>query len=114
MLVDLDRVCGSRGLQLSVTKTMCMRNGRVFDALFSLNGTNISECSSCVYLVEVNVADNLAPEEQEETSSLRSFQERRRSPEEDCTTPYPPTRLRCSSCANIRLIVRDLSHTRAG
>ncbi|VDO33592.1 unnamed protein product [Heligmosomoides polygyrus] len=33
------------------------------DASFSLNGTNISECSSCVYLgLEVNMANDLAPE----------------------------------------------------
>ncbi|VDO88588.1 unnamed protein product [Heligmosomoides polygyrus] len=42
---------------------MFMRNGQVSDAPFSLNGTNISECSSYVYLgCEVNMANDLAPE----------------------------------------------------
>ncbi|VDO78590.1 unnamed protein product [Heligmosomoides polygyrus] len=49
--------------QRSLTKTMFMRNGRVSDASFSLNGTNISECSSYVYLGrEVNVASDLSPQ----------------------------------------------------
>ncbi|VDO78568.1 unnamed protein product [Heligmosomoides polygyrus] len=40
-----------------------MRNGRVSDALLSLNGTSISECSSYTYLGrEVNMANDLAPE----------------------------------------------------
>ncbi|VDO99742.1 unnamed protein product [Heligmosomoides polygyrus] len=50
MLADFDRVCGNVELQLNLTKTMFMRNGWVSDAPFSLNGTNISECSSYVYL----------------------------------------------------------------
>ncbi|VDP53912.1 unnamed protein product, partial [Heligmosomoides polygyrus] len=63
MLADFDRVCGDIGLQLNLTKTMFMKNGWVSDAPFSLNGTNISECSSYVYLGrEVNIANNLAPE----------------------------------------------------
>ncbi|VDO67848.1 unnamed protein product [Heligmosomoides polygyrus] len=42
---------------------MFMRNERVPDAPFSLNGTNISECSSYVYLDhDVITADDLAPE----------------------------------------------------
>ncbi|VDP05452.1 unnamed protein product [Heligmosomoides polygyrus] len=63
MLADFDRVCGNVGLQLNLTKTMFMKNGWVSDAPFSLNGTNISECSSYVYLGrEVNMANDLAPE----------------------------------------------------
>ncbi|VDP01768.1 unnamed protein product [Heligmosomoides polygyrus] len=63
MLADFDRVCGSVGLQLNLTKTIFMKNGWVSDAPFSLNGTNISECSSYVYLRrEVNMANDLAPE----------------------------------------------------
>ncbi|VDO91809.1 unnamed protein product [Heligmosomoides polygyrus] len=62
LLADFDRVCGNVGLQLNLTKTMLMRNGQVSDASFSLNGTNISECSSYVYLGrEVNMANDLAP-----------------------------------------------------
>ncbi|VDO78414.1 unnamed protein product [Heligmosomoides polygyrus] len=58
-----DRVCGNVGLQLNLSKTMFMRNGWVSDAPFSLSGTNISECSSYVYLGrEVNMANDLAPE----------------------------------------------------
>ncbi|VDO31171.1 unnamed protein product [Heligmosomoides polygyrus] len=59
MLADFDRVCGNVGLQLNLTKTMFMRNGWVSDAPFSLNGTNISGCSSYVYLGrEVNMAND--------------------------------------------------------
>ncbi|VDL81728.1 unnamed protein product [Nippostrongylus brasiliensis] len=45
MLADFDHACGKIGLQLNLTKTMFMRNGFVPDAPFSLNGTNIFECS---------------------------------------------------------------------
>ncbi|VDP62700.1 unnamed protein product [Heligmosomoides polygyrus] len=63
MLADFDRVCGSLGLQLNLTKTMLMWNVQVSDASFSLNGSNTSECSSYVYLGrEVNMANDLAPE----------------------------------------------------
>ncbi|VDP05579.1 unnamed protein product [Heligmosomoides polygyrus] len=63
MLADFDRVFGNVGPQLNLTKTMFMRNGQVSDAPFSLNGTNISECSSYVYLGrEVKMANDLAPE----------------------------------------------------
>ncbi|VDO19623.1 unnamed protein product [Heligmosomoides polygyrus] len=93
--VDFDRVCGSVGLQLNLTKTMFMkngwerwiaaesyedmfmRNGQVSDAPFSLNGTSISECSSYVYLG--------------------------REEDEERPTPCPPIRLYRSSCPNIRL-----------
>ncbi|VDP05926.1 unnamed protein product [Heligmosomoides polygyrus] len=50
-------------LQLKLAKTMFMRNGRVSDAPFSLNGTKISECSSYAYLGrQVNMANDLALE----------------------------------------------------
>ncbi|VDP38868.1 unnamed protein product [Heligmosomoides polygyrus] len=63
VLADFDRVCGNVGLLLNLRKAMLMRNGQVFYAPFSLNGTNISECSSFVYLGrEVNMANDLAPE----------------------------------------------------
>ncbi|VDP25157.1 unnamed protein product [Heligmosomoides polygyrus] len=63
MLAYFDRVCGNVGLQLNLTKTMFMRNEQVSDSSFSLNGANISECSSYVYLGrEVNMANDLAPE----------------------------------------------------
>ncbi|EYC24768.1 hypothetical protein Y032_0013g2099 [Ancylostoma ceylanicum] len=63
MLADFDDACGKIGLQLNLRKTMFMRTGWVPDAPFSLNGTNISECSSYVYLGrEVNMMNDLAPE----------------------------------------------------
>nr|CDJ86323.1 endonuclease-reverse transcriptase [Haemonchus contortus] len=63
MLAEFDSACGKIGLRLNLTKTMFMRNGLVPDAPFTLNGTNISECSSYVYLGrEVNMTNDLAPE----------------------------------------------------
>ncbi|VDO65315.1 unnamed protein product [Heligmosomoides polygyrus] len=40
----------NRGVQLNLTKTTSTRNGRLSDVPFALSGTNISECSSYVYL----------------------------------------------------------------
>ncbi|VDL84877.1 unnamed protein product [Nippostrongylus brasiliensis] len=63
MLADFDHACGKIGLQLNLTKSMFMRNGYVSDAPFLLIGTNISECSSYVYLGrEVNMTNGLSPE----------------------------------------------------
>uniref|UniRef100_A0A7I4YYM3 Reverse transcriptase domain-containing protein n=1 Tax=Haemonchus contortus TaxID=6289 RepID=A0A7I4YYM3_HAECO len=63
MLAEFDSACGKIGLRLNLTKTMFMRNGLVPDAPFTLNGTNISECSSYVYPGrEVNMMNELAPE----------------------------------------------------
>ncbi|KAK6762112.1 hypothetical protein RB195_022995 [Necator americanus] len=53
MLTEFDETCGCIGLQLNLQKTMFMRNGWVSDAPFTLNGTNISECTSYVYLGEI-------------------------------------------------------------
>ncbi|KAK6735097.1 hypothetical protein RB195_018346 [Necator americanus] len=50
MLTEFDETCGCIGLQLNLDKTMFMRNGWVSDAPFTLNGTNISESTSYVYL----------------------------------------------------------------
>ncbi|VDO81645.1 unnamed protein product [Heligmosomoides polygyrus] len=62
VLFDFDRVCRNVRLQLNLTKTMFMRNGQVSDAPLSLNGTNISECSSYVYPGrEVDISSDLAP-----------------------------------------------------
>ncbi|VDP10630.1 unnamed protein product [Heligmosomoides polygyrus] len=87
------------GLQLNLTKTMFLRNEQVSDAPFSLNGTNISKCSSYAYLGrEVNMAHDLAPElRRRKRAAWGSFQERRRSREEDeeRPTPCPPIRLAC-------------------
>ncbi|KAE9417567.1 hypothetical protein Angca_008283, partial [Angiostrongylus cantonensis] len=63
MLADFDKACGKIGLRLNLKKTMFMKNGLVLFAPFTLNGTNISECSSYVYLGrEINVMADLAPE----------------------------------------------------
>ncbi|VDM57576.1 unnamed protein product [Angiostrongylus costaricensis] len=63
MLDDFDKSCGKIGLRLNLTKTMFMKNGLVSHAPFTLNGTNISECSSYIYLgQEINMMNDLALE----------------------------------------------------
>uniref|UniRef100_A0A0K0DB83 Reverse transcriptase domain-containing protein n=1 Tax=Angiostrongylus cantonensis TaxID=6313 RepID=A0A0K0DB83_ANGCA len=63
MLADFDKACGKIGLRLNLKKTMFMKNRLVLFALFTLNGTNISECSSYVYLGrEIHMMNDLAPE----------------------------------------------------
>ena len=63
MLTEFDETCGCIGLQLNLQKTMFMRNGWVSYAPFTLNGTNISECTSYVYLGrELNMMNDLTPE----------------------------------------------------
>ncbi|KAE9413670.1 hypothetical protein Angca_006203, partial [Angiostrongylus cantonensis] len=63
MLADFDKACGKNGLRLNLTKTMFMKNGLVSFAPFTLNGTNISECSSYVYLGrEISMMNDLAQE----------------------------------------------------
>ncbi|KAE9421882.1 hypothetical protein Angca_005596, partial [Angiostrongylus cantonensis] len=63
MLADFDKACGKIGFRLNLTKTMFIINGLVSFAPFTLNGTNISECSSYVYLGrEINMMNDLAPE----------------------------------------------------
>ncbi|KAK6747460.1 hypothetical protein RB195_000577 [Necator americanus] len=63
MLTEFDETCGCIGLQLNLQKTMFLQNGWVSDAPFTLNGTNISECTSYVYLGrELNMMNDLTPE----------------------------------------------------
>ncbi|KAK6762162.1 hypothetical protein RB195_023032 [Necator americanus] len=63
MLTEFDETCGCIGLQLNLQKTMFMRNGWASDAPFTLNGTNISECTSYVYLGrELNMMNDLTSE----------------------------------------------------
>uniref|UniRef100_A0A0K0DKS6 Reverse transcriptase domain-containing protein n=1 Tax=Angiostrongylus cantonensis TaxID=6313 RepID=A0A0K0DKS6_ANGCA len=63
MLADFVKACGKIGLRLNLKKTMFMKNGLVSFAPFTLNGANISECSSYVYLGrEINMVNDLAPE----------------------------------------------------
>nr|CDJ82855.1 RNA-directed DNA polymerase (reverse transcriptase) domain containing protein [Haemonchus contortus] len=62
MLAAFDKACGKNGLRLNLAKTMFMKNGSVPDAPFTLNGKNISECSSYVYVGrEVNMMNDPAP-----------------------------------------------------
>ncbi|VDM54951.1 unnamed protein product [Angiostrongylus costaricensis] len=63
MLDDFDKACGKIGPRLNLTKTMFMKNGFVSHAPFTLNGTNITECSSYIYLGrKINTTNDLAPE----------------------------------------------------
>ncbi|KAK6755413.1 hypothetical protein RB195_014028 [Necator americanus] len=63
MLTEFDEICGCTGLQLNLQKTMFMHYGWVSDAPFTLNGTNISECTSYVYLGrELNMMNDMTPE----------------------------------------------------
>ncbi|KAK6740804.1 hypothetical protein RB195_008950 [Necator americanus] len=63
LLTEFDETCGCIGLQLNLQKTMFMRNGWVSDAPITLNGTNISECTSYVYLGrELNIMNDLTLE----------------------------------------------------
>uniref|UniRef100_A0A0K0DLV2 Reverse transcriptase domain-containing protein n=1 Tax=Angiostrongylus cantonensis TaxID=6313 RepID=A0A0K0DLV2_ANGCA len=63
MLADFDKACGKIDLRLNLTKTMFMKNGLVSFDPSTLNGTNVSECSSYVYRGrEINTKNDLAPE----------------------------------------------------
>uniref|UniRef100_A0A0K0D8S3 Reverse transcriptase domain-containing protein n=1 Tax=Angiostrongylus cantonensis TaxID=6313 RepID=A0A0K0D8S3_ANGCA len=63
MLADFDKACGKIGFRLNLKKTMLMKNGLVSSAPFTLDGTNIFECSMYVYLGrEINMMNDLAPE----------------------------------------------------
>ncbi|VDO24041.1 unnamed protein product [Haemonchus placei] len=50
ILTEFDSACGNIILRLHLTKKMFIKNGSVPDAPFTLNGTNIIECASYVYL----------------------------------------------------------------
>ncbi|KAK6764023.1 hypothetical protein RB195_024380 [Necator americanus] len=61
MLTEFDETFGCIGLHLQ--KTIFIRNGWVSDAPYTLNGTNISKCTSYVYLGrELNMMNDLNPE----------------------------------------------------
>ncbi|KAK6740768.1 hypothetical protein RB195_008927 [Necator americanus] len=58
-----DETCGCICLLLDLQKTMFMRNGWVSNAPFRLNGMNIFECASYVFLGrELNMMKDLTPE----------------------------------------------------
>ncbi|VDM54368.1 unnamed protein product [Angiostrongylus costaricensis] len=63
MFAHFDKACEKIGLRLNLTKTMLMRNVLAPYAPFTLNGTNISDCSSHVYLGrEIDMLNDLAQE----------------------------------------------------
>ncbi|KAK6736765.1 hypothetical protein RB195_019454 [Necator americanus] len=63
MLGKFDKTCKKIGLQLNLDKAIFMRNEWVSDVPFTLNGTNIFECSSYVYLVrEIKMMNDLTSE----------------------------------------------------
>ncbi|KAK6761159.1 hypothetical protein RB195_022283 [Necator americanus] len=63
ILAEFDQTCACIVLQLNLQKMMIMPNGWVSDAPFTLNGANISECTSYVYLGrETNMMNELTPE----------------------------------------------------
>ncbi|KAK6741950.1 hypothetical protein RB195_009683 [Necator americanus] len=71
MLTEFDKTCGCIGLQLNLRKTTFMPNEWVSDTPLTLNGTNISENTSYIYLGrELNMINPRAG--QEETSGLMS------------------------------------------
>ncbi|KAK6733961.1 hypothetical protein RB195_017621 [Necator americanus] len=60
MLAEFDETCIKIGLWLKLDKVMLMKDGWVSHAPFTLNGTNISECSSYAYLGrEINTMNDL-------------------------------------------------------
>ncbi|XGW32200.1 hypothetical protein V3C99_010408 [Haemonchus contortus] len=114
MLAQFDNACGKIGLRLNLTKTMFMKNGLVPDAPFTLNGKNISECSSYVYLDrEVNMMNDLAPELcRRKRAAWGAFKNI-----EGVVKKTKNIRLRAhlfdtASCFDVRL--RDLDSTKAG
>ncbi|KAK6761670.1 hypothetical protein RB195_022668 [Necator americanus] len=63
MLTEFEETCTCFDLQLNLQKTMSVRNGLVSDPSFTLEGTNISKCTSYVYLGrEMNMMNDLTPE----------------------------------------------------
>ncbi|KAE9413894.1 hypothetical protein Angca_005335, partial [Angiostrongylus cantonensis] len=63
MPTDFDKALGKNSIRLNLKETVLMKNGLVSFAPFTLNGTNISECSSYAYLGrEINMMNDLAPE----------------------------------------------------
>uniref|UniRef100_A0A0K0D7G2 Reverse transcriptase domain-containing protein n=1 Tax=Angiostrongylus cantonensis TaxID=6313 RepID=A0A0K0D7G2_ANGCA len=63
MFEDFDEACGKIGLRLNLKKTMFKKSELVSFPPFTLNGKNISKCSSYVYLgPKINMMNDLAPE----------------------------------------------------
>ncbi|KAK6729480.1 hypothetical protein RB195_006494 [Necator americanus] len=63
MVTEFDETCRCIGLLLNLQKAMFMRNGWITNAPFTLNVTNISECTRYGYLGrELNMMNDLTPE----------------------------------------------------
>ncbi|VDM55585.1 unnamed protein product [Angiostrongylus costaricensis] len=57
MLDDFDKTCGKIGLRVNLTQTALMKDGLVSHAPFTLNGANISKCSSNIYLTPLSAIE---------------------------------------------------------
>ncbi|VDM64658.1 unnamed protein product [Angiostrongylus costaricensis] len=98
MLDDFNKAFGKIALRLNLTETMFIRNGLVSYPTFTLNGTNISERSSYVYLGrDINMINDLA---QEVSRRIRAALEAFKSIEDAvkktkhtrlCAQPFDPT-----------------------
>ncbi|KAK6739396.1 hypothetical protein RB195_008089 [Necator americanus] len=63
MLTEFDKTCGCIGPQLNLQKASSCGTDEYWITPFTLNGTNISECTSYVYLGrELNMMNDLTPE----------------------------------------------------
>uniref|UniRef100_A0A7I4Y7U3 Reverse transcriptase domain-containing protein n=1 Tax=Haemonchus contortus TaxID=6289 RepID=A0A7I4Y7U3_HAECO len=116
MLAEFDSACGKIGLRLNLTKTMFMKNGLVPNAPFTLNGKNISECSSYVYLGrEVNMMNDLAPElcrrKRAAWGALKNIEGVVKKTK-NISALRSPFRHCCPSCFDVRF--GDLDSTNAG
>uniref|UniRef100_A0A0K0DQC9 THUMP domain-containing protein n=1 Tax=Angiostrongylus cantonensis TaxID=6313 RepID=A0A0K0DQC9_ANGCA len=120
MLTDFDKPRGMIGLLLNLTKTMFIRDGLVSLAPLTLNGTNISECSSYVHLGrKINMMNDIAPElSRRKRAAWEAFKKHRGCSEEnkEHPTPCPPFRFNGSSCRNVcvRNLVATVTCNRAG
>uniref|UniRef100_W6NEW2 RNA-directed DNA polymerase (Reverse transcriptase) domain containing protein n=1 Tax=Haemonchus contortus TaxID=6289 RepID=W6NEW2_HAECO len=107
MLAEFDNACGKIGLRLNLTKTMFMKKRLVPDAPFTLNGKNISECSSYMYLgQEVNMMNDLDPELcKRKRAAWGAFKNIEREVKKTENTPAqrPPLRHCCPSCFDVPL-----------
>ncbi|VDM64446.1 unnamed protein product [Angiostrongylus costaricensis] len=84
---------------------MLMKNGLVLHAPFTLNGTNISDCSSYIQLGrEINMVNDLAPElSRRKRAGWGAFKsiEDYSGENKEHPTPCPPFRLNGTFCVNV-------------
>ncbi|KAK6732090.1 hypothetical protein RB195_016456 [Necator americanus] len=95
---------------------MFMRNGWVSDASFMLNGTNISECTSYVYLgQELNMMDDLTLElGRRRRAAWGAYKEHRGCSEEDQEHPAPCSPLQQHRTSCFDLCFGNLGISQAG